>query len=108
MSGPLLGPILENLDDCRTNIMLRVQPWQGFVRVEGRSPCKTPIRLQFHAKERIRKTGEVIIVDAGVNEGGWEANLSPSVLLGSPQLAKAKSPRGQGPATVPGGCSFPR
>lgn len=96
MSGPLLGPILENLDDCRTNIMLRVQPWQGFVRVEGRSPCKTPVGLQFHAKERIRKTGEIIVVDASVNEGGREADLSPSVLLGSRQLAEAKSPLGKG------------
>lgn len=75
MSGPLLGPILENLYDCRTNVMLRIQPWQGFVRVEGRSPCKTPVGLKLHTKEGIRKAGEIVVVDARVNEGGWEANL---------------------------------
>lgn len=59
--------------------MLGIQPWQGFVGVKGRSPRKAPVGLKFHAEERVRKAGEIVVVDARVNKSGRESDLYPSV-----------------------------
>ena len=48
--------------------------------MEGSFPNETSVLLELHAKERIWKGREIIVIYAGVDESCWQANLSGSVL----------------------------
>ena len=48
--------------------------------MKGRLPYKTFIRLEFHAKEGVIEAGEVIVVDATIDEGSRQSNLADVVL----------------------------
>lgn len=71
MTRPFSNTIFEDLKDSGTDVMLSVEPWQGFVGVKGSFPLEAAIRLEFHAKERVRKTREIVVVNARVDKACW-------------------------------------
>jgi len=76
MPGPFSRTIFEDLQQRWSDIMLCIEPWLGRVWVERRFPFEAAVLLQFHAKQRVRETGEVVVVDACINERSWKINLS--------------------------------
>lgn len=50
--------------------------------MEWRLPYEASVRLQLHAEEGVGKAGEVVVVDAGVDEGGWKSDLADVILNG--------------------------
>lgn len=86
--------------------MLRVEPWQGFVRVEWGGPEKTTVRLKLHAEEWIGQAGEIIVVDTSVDECSRETNL---LLVNSPTIATERTGViGNSSRHLPAECSSPR
>ena len=61
--------------------MLRVEPWQRFVWMEWGCPLEAAVGLEFHAEKGIGQTGEIIVVDACIDECCWKANLEHVSLL---------------------------
>lgn len=43
--------------------------------MEGRGPPEATVRLKLHAEKWIWDTGEIVVVNACVNEGSGYANL---------------------------------
>ena len=78
MTTPLFQSILEDLQYCWTHVVLCIQPGERVIRVEGSLPKEAAIVVKLHAKQRVRERREVIIVDAGIHESCWKANLSLS------------------------------
>lgn len=79
--------------------MLSIEPGEWVVWVEGRLPDEGLVGLQLHAEEGKGQTGEVVIVDAGVDKGRGHVELAhiflDAILLG---------PKRQGrPVLVKGG-----
>ena len=61
--------------------MFRIEPRYGIIRVKRCFPHKAAIGLYFHAKEGIWKAGEIVIVDACIDECSSEASLFLGVLV---------------------------
>lgn len=80
MTKPSLGPILENLQQSRPNIMFRIQPRQRRIRLKRRMPLKAPIRQQLHLKQRIWQTGEIIIVNPRIDKRRGQLQLAHIIL----------------------------
>lgn len=55
--------------------------------MERGGPAKTAVGLQFHAEERVVQAGEVVVVDAGIDKGGGQSNLSQHPLLSQHSLS---------------------
>lgn len=89
MTKPSLGPILENLQQSRPNIMFRIQPRQRRIRLKWRMPLKAPIRQQLHLKQWIRQTGEIIIVNPRIDKRRGQFQLAHIILHG-----KLRRPQG--------------
>lgn len=79
---PLLRPVLEDLKQGRAHVVLSIQPWQGSLGIERRTPLETAIIEEFHLKERVRETGEIIIVDARIDKSGRQSQLAHVILDG--------------------------
>nr|POE87260.1 hypothetical protein CFP56_29849 [Quercus suber] len=88
----MLRAHLEDLQQCWSNVVLGVQPRQRVIRVEGSLPDEAAIVLQLHLEKWIGQRGEVVVVDAGVSEGGGDADLPHIILDG-----KLLSPEGKRP-----------
>lgn len=80
MSMPLLRTILEDLQQGRSDIVLGVQPGKWRLRVKGSVPFKTAIRHQLHLEQRIRETGEIVVVDPRIDKRRGQTQL-PHVIL---------------------------
>lgn len=72
---PLVESIFEDLQYRRTNIMFGIEPRQGFVRVERCPPLEPAVRLKLHAEQRVSQAGEVVVVDACVDERCRQTDL---------------------------------
>lgn len=66
---PTLGALLEDLKQGRPHVVLGIKPGKIVVRVKGGLPHKALVGLQLHAKQGIRQTGEIVVVDSGVDKG---------------------------------------
>lgn len=75
MTIPPLRAILEDLHDCGANIMFGIQPRQRPIRVERCLPMEAAILVKLHAEQGIRQGGEIIVVDAGIDESCGKADL---------------------------------
>lgn len=76
MPRPFSRAVLEDLKHGGPNIVFRVEPGNRLVRVEGCGPTEAAIRLELHAEKWVGETGEIVVVDARVDEGSGYANLS--------------------------------
>ncbi len=56
--------------------MLCVKPWLGRVGIKRRFPFETAVLLQFHAEQRVWEAGKVVVVDACIDKGSGESDLS--------------------------------
>ncbi len=72
--------------------MFCVQPWLGRVGLKRGFPFEAAIFLQFHAEQRVRKTGEVVIVDAGVDERSGETHLPQDKYWFHPSMLTSNLP----------------
>lgn len=70
VTRPFAKAIFKDLDHTRAHVVFGVQPRERLVRMERGGPAKTAVGLQFHAEERVVQTGEVVVVDAGIDECG--------------------------------------
>lgn len=77
MARPLLKAIFEDLKHGWANIVFGVKPRYGLIGMERSRPQETAIRLKLHAEQGIRQAGEVVVVDARVDERRGKANLCP-------------------------------
>jgi len=53
LTFPVVGAHLEDLQKCRSNVVLCIKPWQRIIWVEWRLPNKATIILQFHLEARV-------------------------------------------------------
>lgn len=81
VTRPFSMAVFEDLQHSRAHVMFCVQPGERLVRMERGRPAKTVVGLQFHAEERVVKTGKVVVVDAGIDERGGQSNLLSHPLL---------------------------
>lgn len=79
---PLSRSFFEQLIDGGADVVLGIKPWKFLVRVERRSPHEAAVILVLHAKQGKVEAGEVVVVNAAVDKGCGQANLS-DVLLDS-------------------------
>ena len=84
MSRPFSRAVFEDLKHSGPDIVFRVEPGKSLVRMEGCGPAEASIRLELHAEEWVGETGEVVVVDARVDESSGYANLSRYTLLFPP------------------------
>ena len=75
MTVPPLGAILEDLHYCGANIVFGIQPRQRLIGMEGSLPMEISILVKLHAEQGIRQRGEVVVVDAGIDESRRKADL---------------------------------
>lgn len=95
---PFLRAVLEDLQQGRSHVVLGVQPGEWDLRIERRTPFEAAVFQQLHLEERVGQAGEVVVVDAGVDEGGGHAELADVVLDG--ELGRPL--RDGGPGSVDG------
>lgn len=62
--------------------MLGVEPRQRCFRVKRGVPFETAILQQLHLEQGIRQTGEVVVVDAGVDKSSRQTQLTDIILDG--------------------------
>lgn len=87
VTRPFSMSVFEDLEHGRADVVFRVQPREGLVRVERGGPAKTAVGLEFHAEERVVKTGKVVVVDAGVDKRGGQPNLLKDQMLSQHSLS---------------------